>query len=179
MLGKHGVNRSRCQLHHLLRTGSVSGLDPNVFENPAAKAYKTDVNGVDLGVHGDGDGAMVEVHYGAGSAGLRPLLWHPLADQLQLGKVSNHRADRRTVESGHARQFRTRAGSTVVKEAEDVREIVAPQLLGRGDGGDALLRGLGDDRHVRTPNGCGERQNRALAGSGPSSLDKFCSTTNS
>src|SRR5665811_1253552 len=40
-------------------------------------------------------------------------------------------ADRRTVQSGHARQLRTRERTTLVNEAEDVGQVVAPQPLSR------------------------------------------------
>jgi len=108
------------------------------------------VDGVNLRVHRDRDGATVDVHHGAGSAGLRASFRDPLVHQAQVGEVGNHRADRRTVQSGPARQLRTRERSTLVNEAEDVGQVVAPQLLGRADGADRRPRGLGGGRHITT-----------------------------
>ena len=152
---EHLVDRGARQLHHLFRRGQVSRLDPHVGQDPTAEADQAHVNGVDLRVHRDGNGTFVEVHHRARPAGPGDLLGHPLADQPPLGQVGDHGADRRTVQAGHPGQLSTRQGSAAMKQPQDLREIVAAQLVCGGHGSDATLRGPGDGRHVRTPNRCG------------------------
>ena len=137
-------------LHDLVDADGSAPGDAGPSEHPTAEADETDVERVDLGVHGDGDGGGIGDDDAARAAGAGHD-GRTLAHQPECDEIADDDADRRAVEAGEAREFGARVGAVAVQPAEEAREVAVADVLRGTAARSKRARGLGDGRHGNDP----------------------------